>query len=649
MIREQVIYFTKVDKGGAIIILDSKTVDTDIRSILDDPQKYEKMDKDPRERIRGEIIGMVDCFVEDSVITVQDRLYLTGKTEKGGFSHDPTFCVRAPYVYPLYKLHKLSKQQIEEKSKLPNRMVTSSTNGPTYRLGVFLDHILKPVATAYCHGELVKDTSDFLGRMESLSAQGEFSAPGLNLVAMDICALYPNIKIDVALTAVEHALNTQTAYSTEEITAILKMLSYTLNNSVVHYRGNWYLSKEGAPTGNPEIPAVANIFVKFVCDTEIFIHETVEPLNQLSNRSRFLDDIWSKWWGTVMEFSVFLEAVNKIGIEFGVTFTGECGTSVEFLDVTTKIKDGCIVTNMYVKPTDCTRYLNRRSFHAKHTFTGMPFSQFRRAAVICSDLTDRELCIQRMEQKFLDSGYKQEDLFVAREKALSLDRASLLNPPDVVAVNDSKVLACVIYQDPGLRKELSSFFKAHEKELRQLLGDVKFVISERRHANIASMLFQKAAFSQNQICVRENQKCGSKRCKTEANMNLSKTVVVNGVRIKLDFRYTCASKSIIYLAICKLCNDPLNESNFYFGQSVNSLISRSNGHRANFKLSSYDKSALSMHIYDKHPEAFEKKLLSFDFGVVKCISPALLNRWEDYFIHETVADIKGLNRYKVFT
>ena len=36
--------------------------------------------------------------------------------------NDHSFCVRAPYLYPLYKIHKLNKQQIEDKVKPPNRM-----------------------------------------------------------------------------------------------------------------------------------------------------------------------------------------------------------------------------------------------------------------------------------------------------------------------------------------------------------------------------------------------------------------------------------------------------------------------------------------------------------------------------------------------
>ena len=51
--------------------------------------------------------------------------------------------------------------------------------------------------------------------------------------------------------------------------------------------------------------------------------------------------------------------------------------------------------------------------------------------------------------------------------------------------------------------------------------------------------------------------------------------------------------------------------NFYFGQTVNSLMSRCNGHRDKFKLETYDKSALSMHIMDKHVDVFSKKTREF--------------------------------------
>ena len=97
------------------------------------------------------------------------------------------------------------------------------------------------------------------------------------------------------------------------------------------------------------------------------------------------------------------------------------------------------------------------------------------------------------------------------------------------------------------------------------------------------------------------------------------------------------------------CNDPNNIGNFYFGQTVNTLMFRNNGHRDKFALdlSKYDKSALSQHTYEKHPGVFPNKLFSYSFGVVKHVNAANLDRVEDFYVYSTQADTKGLNRYKV--
>lgn len=115
-------------------------------------------------------------------------------------------------------------------------------------------------------------------------------------------------------------------------------------------------------------------------------------------------------------------------------------------------------------------------------------------------------------------------------------------------------------------------------------------------------------------------------------MNLGKKVDVNGKNVKLDFRLDCSTDSVIYLATCKICEEEEIPGNFYFGQTINSLMSRCNGHRDKFKLETYDKSALSMHIMDKHVDGFGKKLNNFNFGLVSHCSPEHLNRREDFYI-----------------
>ena len=63
----------------------------------------------------------------------------------------------------------------------------------------------------------------------------------------------------------------------------------------------------------------------------------------------------------------------------------------------------------------------------------------------------------------------------------------------------------------------------------------------------------------------------------------------------------------------------------------------------------FNDSAFSHHIYTKHLENFDSKLLNFKIGIVRSCSAVLLNRLEDYFIYSSKADIISLNRYKVVT
>ena len=60
----------------------------------------------------------------------------------------------------------------------------------------------------------------------------------------------------------------------------------------------------------------------------------------------------------------------------------------------------------------------------------------------------------------------------------------------------------------------------------------------------------------------------------------------------------------------------------------------------------YDLSALSHQIYDKHVDKFNDKLLNYDIGIIKSVSPHDLDRQEDFYIYSTKAETMGLNRYK---
>ena len=424
---------------------------------------------------------------------------------------------------------------------------------------------------------------------------------------------------------------------------------------MIHYRGTWYCSTLGIPTGGPESGSIANIVVFFVMEKKLLIHPEIKYLNKISNRRRFLDDVWFGWLGTSRQFSSFKAALNRIGSSYGITFKGGVGSDVDFLDVSITLKqNGRFETRLFVKPTDATRYLHRRSDHGSHTFRSTPFSQFRRAVVICSNDDDRHQSILYMEKKFVDSGYKQTEIDTAKEKALCLNRMELLRTSNSLGDPPSQhkhQLTFVINRDSYMCKNIKRILNENKHDIETLLGGPTcLIVAERRNTNIAQMLFAKSSFSRNIIPISKDQKCyGKNGCMTCGMMNLKKNITlwkdhpVNSTQIKLDFRCNCQTENVIYLYICKLCT---SNNSFYVGQTVNSTRGRANGHRANFNSRAYTKSALSYHMHVDHPEQFNRKLLNFDLGVIRTTSATNLDRMEDYYVELTRADL-SLNRYKV--
>ena len=448
-----------------------------------------------------------------------------------------------------------------------------------------------------------------------------------------------------------HALVFTTNYSSEQIDMIVDLVEICIRNSVICYRGRWYNTLLGIPTGGPESGSIANIVVYFVLEQILLPNPKVMALNLMSSRLRFLDDLWFGWRGTERQFALFRVALNEIGKAVGITFKGEVGKSVDFLDVTiTLTNEGSFNTKLFVKPTDASRYLHRRSDHGLHTFSSIAYSQFRRAIVICSDIVERDNSIRYISQKLQDSGYKESEIENAQKKALDLNREQILSLNETPKTEDEKEqLIFTINHDHYMSKKIKEVLRVNQNNINELLGkDTRLIIAERRNMNIASALFAKSAFSREPVLRKEHQKCNKRRCMSCCLMNIPKKITLwkdhpNEVVVDLDFRCDCSSEYIVYLFVCKLCT---KNRGFYVGQSVDNSRTRNNGHRAKFDYRDYSKSALSYHMFKDHPQHFDNKLRNYDLGVIKSTSPMNLDRCEDYYIELTKAHL-SLNRYKV--
>ena len=191
----------------------------------------------------------------------------------------------------------------------------------------------------------------------------------------------------------------------------------------------------------------------------------------------------------------------------------------------------------------------------------------------------------------------------AKEKVFLLNRLNILRPKEPMGSYSyrDKSLTFIIESNHKLVGVLKAFLRDYEDIVQELVGEVKIRIAERRSVNLGDLLFQKSAFSNVPLDLKESQKCPFNSCLTKQTMSLKPKIKIGGHAIKFDFKQYCGSSSVVYLAKCVQCKDP--DKGYYFGQTINTLTSRCNGHREKFKTGK-GQSVLSLHIMEKHPENF---------------------------------------------
>ena len=216
---------------------------------------------------------------------------MKGKRHK---SLNPVHKVLKPYPVPNFKLHSLTNTQITNKEMPPIRLIASSRNGPTYKLGKWLSGILTPLSIEYCGEEYIRDSAHFLTKLNNQSYPPD--KEGL-CFTVDVNKLYPSITETLVMESLDHALS-QSKISVPRRLTIKKATSLCINNAFLHYRGYWVIAILGIPTGGPESSSLANIAMRYfllMYKDSVFFQEHFSIC--LILLWRFLDDIFGLWFG----------------------------------------------------------------------------------------------------------------------------------------------------------------------------------------------------------------------------------------------------------------------------------------------------------------------------------------------------------------
>ena len=293
---------------------------------------------------------------------------------------------------------------------------------------------------------------------------------------------------------------------------------------------------------------------------------------------RFIDDVKMLWEHGNCNLDTFLSFCNNF--HPSIKFTSESSPSeIPFLDTLTKIVDGRIVTDLFVKPTDKHQYLLPSSCHPPHVAKNIPFGQALRYKRICSTDETFNHRARTLVQNFTDRGYDKSDVLDKVDKVRVLERSETLKYNEKQQ-SDRVPLVTTYHPDlPKLSKilrkrwdiittsdRLTNVFTHHP------------VMAFRRPKNLKDMLVRakinKPVRGSGGCSPCDKPRCQVCFCIQRTDLFQSKAT---GSNFTIRQHINCNTTNLIYIIECRQCQVQ------YVGESRNALRIRFNNHKSSIR------------------------------------------------------------------
>ena len=642
-IKEKELFITKADKGGATLIMNYNDVVNTIEKELFNIDNFEIVSNNAEKHLaetQTKVISMVKSLANKNILTSEDKSLIAGLNANNKLKLEPEYRAETPYAYPLFKIHKLSAKQISEKKIPPNRLVHAAKFGPLYRIEKWSSPYLTKISQMYCHNEFLLDTNDLLKQVNDTNNSNVLKEVNINLFTLDVEKLYPSIQPQMALLAIKDVMLSDTATDKRIKSALESFIKFGFDESYITYKNSCFKNKKGIPTGGCISRQIADVFLHWVLFFKSDLK--IDDVNEIRFWKRFIDDCLGIWRGTKRQFLVFVKSLNVQTNKFGLNFPldeVQFGKSVNFLDVTLYLDEqNNIQYKSYTKPTDAKRFLNPTSFHPHHIFKSVPFSQMIRTINRNSEQNILNDELEKLNENLIKSGYKVNKLMEIETEILQ-KRNNLI---DNVSIRDSQnkdILTFPLFYFDGI-KEFKTLVYDMKDDFKALIGNVEIMFATKKGKSIGNTVIKNKNLGiiQNDNVI--DQKCNANVCLQCPLVNTKDSVIVNNKKIIIPNYLNCKTQNAIYLWTCKLCE---NENN-YFGRTIQECHKRTNGHRVCFHNGDFQKSALSMHSQELHPD--NSNLENFEIAVIKRVNVRNIKREEFRVIDKFRTNTLGLNRYK---
>lgn len=377
------------DKGGNIVIMDTKNYIKECEKQLNDPEYYTRIETPIWPENKKNIENILQKLLKTHYITNPQHLFLK-----------PPDHPRDRLFYILPKIHKPLEKWMDPHTP-PGRPIISDCGSESYLISRFLDFYLKPLSTR--HPSYIKDTYDFLNKIKHLPIPNKAF-----LVTFDVNSLYTNMNLNRTIAVVQQYLKLYPEESRPD-QYLIELLKISIKNNDFTFNGNTYLQTKGVAMGKSFAPTLANLYL---LDFDAHILRGNGKYN-VHHYYRFLDDGFLIWPHTIEELIEFETYLNKITP--GITIKFEYNPNfINYLDVTiykVHLKNHALLaTRTYFKPTTTLALLHKDSFHPKHTFQGVLKSQLIRYKRISSTFHDYEITAAKLFQSLQMRGYHLKNL-----------------------------------------------------------------------------------------------------------------------------------------------------------------------------------------------------------------------------------------------
>ena len=608
LVNDEGIVIKPADKGSAIVVWDREDYEKEAQRQLYDEKIYEKVNRDPIPEVNKKIDGVLNHMVRSKQIDKKIRQFLQ--------LHKPQLGT----MYLLPKIHKSVKS-------VKGRPVISNCSTATENISAYLDSHLDPLIKKI--PSVLEDSREFL---EKLSGLGQLPENAI-LVTFDVVGLYSNIPHEEGLEALRVYLE-QREDKSVSTQSLLDLARIVLENNYFGFGDETFHQILGTAMGTKFAPKYANMFMGQ------FEERLLESLPHKPHTWwRFLDDIFCIWTGTQEQLHEMYEIMNNFHPTIKFTMDIMEGNKIPFLDVLVKLEDdNNISTDVYYKPTDTHQYLMTTSCHPEHVKKSIFYSQGLRLRRIVSKEEQSKERVKELKGWMEKRGYKGQTLDGDVGRIQEKRRCELLRkvpktrtfgPPRLVLTFHPAISSSVF----PILKRIQRFLVKSPK-LARLFNYEPPRITWRNAKSLKEHLVHSKLDRRGREENPGNFGCGAPLCEIcpeSGNLLVGTNTFHSSVSDKvyrMNNRFNCNSKYVVYLITCKTCGKQ------YVGSTTTKFRQRHNNYKSLFKkygegIRGMNQESLYEHFYGaNHTGCFDQ----VDFQIIDYCDPNDQERRESFWV-----------------